>query len=371
VVVDTLTPELEATASGDSSKFELEFTNITDGPAILTVDAIGERGCKPTLSENQLPQNRITAVEVEISNSSCNSGDEVLKLKLSAELTAGASQVFLVDPKGSAAEKPEWKALFAFPVLLLICLALAGWFLFKGWKSPETVKPARDRFWQPLTAIDVSAWKFNDNWATNVTAAGALLTGIFGATTAKAFLGDDAESLTALATVGAAVTAILVAAAPIVVFATKSYAEYEEAPGDFFTVGGVLLGAATVTTAAVGQLGIIAFTATELDIGLVAKVAIWIGFLLGTLLVVVYARRSLKDLFERGTEESPDDPEVEIEAAAVIAKELQALRKTIAVLASEAPADERQRWMLDSIESFEEVAPVVLPRRRRARSALL
>ncbi|MGD9735066.1 MAG: hypothetical protein AB7V58_05575 [Solirubrobacterales bacterium] len=388
LVVNTVTPELEEADSGDGSKLELEFTNITDGPAILTVAAIGQRGCNPTLSENQLPPNRTTGVEVEIP-SPCDRSDDVLKLKLTAELAAGASQVFLIEPEGSGADKPDWKVLFGFPVLLLLSLALAVWFLFKGWK-PQTAVPRKkrkegepdeqspglwDRLRQPLTEIDVSTWKFNDNWATNVTAAGALLTGLFGATTAKAFLGEDAESLTALATVGAAITAAFVGAAPIAVLATKSYATYEKKRGDFFTVGGVLLGAAVVTAAAIGQLGIIAYTATELSIGIVAKLVIGIGFALAAALILVYARRSLRDVLEDGTEKSAADPEVEMEAAAVIAKELKAIRKEIALASAPAPRREMLKepepGEAEKPEVREEVPPASPVRARRARSALL
>lgn len=370
LVVNTLTPKLEKPKSGEGSKLKLEFTNITDGPAILGVEAIGQRGCNPTLSKNQLPPNQLTPVEVEIPATPCNSDDGTLKLKMTAELTAGASQTFLLDPEGSAPDKPTWEALFAFPILLLLSLALAVRFLLKGWDPPDRDK-LRDRLQQPLTALDVTTWKFNDNWATNLTAAGALLTGLFGATTAKAFLGEDAESLTALATVGAAVAAIFVAAAPIAVLATKSYAPHKEEPGDFFTVGGVVLGAAVVTAAAIGQLGIIAFTATELDIGIIAKISIWIGFLLGAALVAVYARRSLKNLLERGTEEAPDEPEVEMEAAGVIAKELKALRREIEFVSASDAVSERLRWSRENLEEAVEVAPVVTHGRRRPRSALI
>jgi len=386
LAVNTLTPELEEANDGEGSKLELEFTNITDGPAILTVDAVGQRSCHPTLSKNQLPPNQLTKLEVEVPAAPCNSSDDVLKLKITAELAAGASQVFLLDPEGNAPSKPVWEVLFAFPILLLLSLALAVLFLFKGWKPHSAPREGKDkdgrpagkptqwdRFWgrlrQPLTGLDVSTWKFNDNWATNVTAAGALLTGIFGATTAKAFLGEDAESLTALATVGAAITAILVGAAPIAVLATKSYAEHKGKPGNFFTVGGILLGAAGVTTAAIGQLGIIAYTGTELEIGIVAKLAIWTGFALGAALVLVYTRRSLKDLLERGTEEAAKEPGAEMEAAAAIATELEKLRKEIATGAD--AKRERPQERAEGTEPVERAMALPAHRSHHPRSALI
>jgi len=378
LVVNTLTPKLEEPESGDGSKLKLEFTNITDGPAILTVDAEGQRGCKPTLSKNQLPPNQLGVVEVAVPKSTCNSDDDVLSLKVTADLAAGASQVFQIDPEGDAPSKPEWNALFAFPLILLLSFALAAAFLFRGWKPQNTLRGAGrdkggisgrwhrlwDRLRQPLTAIDVSTWKFNDNWATNVTGAGALLTGIFGATAAKAFLGPTAESLTALATVGAAIALVFVNAAPIAVLATKSYATREGERSDFFTVGGILLGAVAVITAAIGQLAIIAYTATELDIGIVATVAIWIGFALAVALLLVYSRRSLKDLLERGIEPPAEDPEVAIEAATLIAEAIKAGS------AGDLDRGRALQALEQRIQTHQSPARATV-RRRRPRSALI
>jgi hypothetical protein len=377
LVVDNLTPKIEKAKSGEGSSLKLEFTNITDGPAMLTVKAIGQRGCKPTLSESQLPSNEITPVEVGIPGSPCNDEDGVLKLKLTAELVGNASQVFRIDPEGTPPEKPTWESLFVFPVLLLVSLLLAALFLFKGWESHSTMhrtprdhagvrghwRKLWDRLRQPLTTIDVSTWKFNDNWATNVTAAGALLTGIFGATTAKAFLGPDAESLTALATVAAAITAILVSAAPIVVLATKCFVTPKKEPVDFFTVGGILCGAALVTTAAIGQLAIVAYTATELAIGVLATVAIWIGFVLAAALVLVYTRRSLKDLLERGTEAPSKDPEVAIQAATLVAEAIKA------AAAGDLAAEDLKPTPVESQARY--LAEEATVERRRPRSALI
>lgn len=383
LTVNTLKPDLEKAESGSGSKVELEFTNITDGPAILSVTVPGQSGCTPTFSREDLPPNQLTPVEVEIPAGTCDTGSGALKLNVRAELTGEAFQEFTVEPGGSGPGKPQWKALFLFPILLLLGLAVAANFLFRRWKPPGDTKkkagPTRDklrcRFCRQLVGVD-STWKFNDNWATNVTAAGALLTGLFGATTAKAFLGEDAESLTALATVGAAISVALVAAAPIVVLATKSYAPYKKKPGDFFTVGGILLGGVVVSAAAIGQLGIIAWSALELEIGIAAKGAIAIAFVIGAVLVTVYACRSLKVLVDRGTAERPKEPAAELEAAAVIAKELQLLRKQIASVAAAGIKDEAARHQYfqatkpgvptDGKETFEELAPAVSFRPNRS-----
>ncbi|HVD40320.1 MAG TPA: hypothetical protein VNC16_04890 [Solirubrobacterales bacterium] len=217
---------------------------------------------------------------------------------------------------------PDWHELWAFLIAFLAALILGVFFFCYCWDPQDY---ARRKLNQPLGSLDAT-WKFNDNWATNATAAGALLSGLFSATTAKAFLGENAEALTALATVGGAIALLLVAAAPIVVLATKSYKGSDGSRGDAFTVGGVLLGAVLVLAAAAGQLWVVAYTASELDLGS-AGWLVWVGFAVGITILGTYSFRSLKDLLERGTEEKTTEPAAEIEAAKLIVKAIEAAEK--------------------------------------------
>lgn len=214
---------------------------------------------------------------------------------------------------------PDWHQLWAFLIAFLGALILSALFYCCGWKPQDGAERKPN---QPLGSLDAT-WKFNDNWATNATAAGALLSGLFSATTAKAFLGDKAEALTALATVGGAIALLLVTAAPIVVLATKSYKGPDGSRGDAFTVGGVLLGAVIVLAAAAGQLWVVAYTASELDLGSAGRL-VWVGFGVGIVILGTYSFRSLKDLLERGTEAKATEPDAEIEAAKLIVKAIEA-----------------------------------------------
>jgi hypothetical protein len=363
LVVDTLTPKLEPPASGDGSKFKLSFTNITEGPAILSVEPVGGPACKPTASENQLPPNQITAVEVELPKA-CMSTDP-LKLKVTADLSGGVSKVFEIAPEGSVS-KPDWGQLWAFAIALLVSLIAGVAFAFWGWKPQGSTRRERTSglLGRPLRSIDVTTWKFNDNWGTNATAVGALLTGLFGSTTAKAFLGPEAEGLTALTTVGAAIALVLVTAAPVITVATKSYEISDKGAREaHFTVNGVLLAAVVVFAAAVGQLWIVVYTATELDLSTAATAAILATAVLALVLLVAYSWRSLKDLFEAGTEEPESEPEPAIEAATVVAKAIEAAAGEGGV---------RKAGIPSPGEAVEEPRPAALRAyRRRPRSALL
>ncbi len=254
---------------------------------------------------------------------------------------------------------PDWHELWAFLIALVAASILAVFFFFYCWEPQDH---AGRRLNQPLGSLDAT-WKFNDNWATNATAAGALLSGLFSATTAKAFLGENAEALTALATVGGAIALLLIAAAPIVVLTTKSYKGPDGSRGDAFTVGGVLLGAVLVLAAAAGQLWVVAYNASELDLGSGGWL-IWVGFGMGIVILGTYSFRSLKDLFERGTEEKAIEPAAEIEAAKLIVKAIEAAKK-------QAP-EEQDETLLElhhAIDAQEDKAGERY--RQRHRSALL
>jgi hypothetical protein len=315
--------------------------------------------CKPSqssLNTNQLPPNQITAVTVEFADSCAHEG---LKSKLTAALARGTSQAFEIEPKGAPAKVPNWHELWAFLIALVASLILSVLFYFYWW---EPKNGGERRLSQPLGSLDAT-WKFNDNWATNATAAGALLSGLFSATTAKTFLGDNAEALTALATVGGVIALILVSAAPIVALATKSYAESNDKRGDAFTVGGVLLGAVLVLAAAAGQLWVVAYTASELDLGS-AGWLVWVGFGIGIVILGTYSFRSLKDLLERGTEAKATESAVEVEAAKLIVKAIEGATKQ--------DSNKQEETFIELGETIDaQEARADESYRRRSRSALL
>jgi hypothetical protein len=352
LVIDTHTPELQPAESGGGSKVDLSFTNLTDGPAVLEAETAE---CEPKFSTNQLPPNEITQVTVEFANTCAHEG---LKLELDAALAHGASQAFEIETKGAPAKQPNWHELWAFLAALLASVILGVLFLCCAWKPK---KGDKCKVKQPLGSLDAT-WKFNDNWATNATGAGALLTGLFSATTAKAFLGENAEALTALATVGAGIALVLVSAAPIVTLATKSYKESNGKRGDAFTVGGVMLGAILVLAAAAGQLWVVAYTAHQLNLGS-AGFLVWVGFGIAIFILVTYSFRTLKDLLERGTEEKTAEPDSEIEAAKLIVKAIEVANKS---------GSEQERSFRQLGRTIEDQEVATTERyRRRPRSALL
>jgi hypothetical protein len=139
-----------------------------------------------------------------------------------------------------------------------------------------------------------------------------LLTGIFGSTdVVAAFVGPEADSATALATVGAAVAAAFIAAGPILLLATKNRED------DAFTVGG-LLGASVLTlSGAVGALWVVYASGHKLDLG-GWEDRLWIPLVLAAALLALYAVRTLIDTLHQGTTEPAAAESDTIKAAEMI-----------------------------------------------------
>lgn len=297
---------------------------MTNGELTVDATAKGATSCRVGLDKSKLPAAAKTTVTVVVP-SGCKA-DEPLKVEISTAGTGPESQAIEISPKESTETKPDWKQLWAFGIALLLAGGFVSilylWIAMKG----NNFSPV-----QRLGSLEAT-WKFNDNWATNATAVGALLTGLFSATTAKAFLGDDADSLIALATVGAGIALVFVSAAPIAALATKSYrvknAEGDKVAGpEAFTVGGILFAATLILAGAGGQLWVTTYTITELDLGNLEWVA-WGAFGFGVALLAVYAWRTLRHTIEHGSKEPETKPAVEIEAAKLIVSAIEVAQKT-------------------------------------------
>lgn len=322
VAFDSLEPALEELADG-SGALELKLENQTSTALALSAVVKGATDCQLGLTPTSLPASTETAVSVLLP-ADCDLPDP-LALELTTAAEGAPPQTREITPKGSTEEDPDWNQLWiAFGGALGFSLVLLAFLFGRGW-TPKEEK--RRRLDQRLSSLEAT-WKLNENWATNVTAAGALLTGLFSATTAKAFLGEEAEALTALATVGAGIALVLVAAATIAALALKSSRIRNEETGskdrasEAFTVGGILLAALLVLAAAVGQLWITTYTLRELGFE-GAEILSWIAFGIGILLLVTYTWRSLRDTFEVGVEEKEEKPPVEMAAAERIAKAIE------------------------------------------------
>ena len=295
------------------------MTNITAEEVGLTAEPADERpGCALTPTPSKLPPTQLTKVTVAVP-AACKA-KEGITINVNLTGGSGSQQAFAVNPAAKPSAEPlDWQQLWAFPIALAasILFALALYMYWSVGNSKST------GLFQALDGLG-STWSFKDNWVTNVTAVGALLTGIFGTSSVvKAFLGEEAEASIALATVGGAVALAFVAAGPIVLLATKSYKDVGDPPkrGDAFTVFGLLLAAATVLASAFGQLWVVRATGANLDMAGLED-WLWVPFGAATLLLIVYAWRVLPDLLARGVEKPAAAPSV-MDAAKLIAEVLK------------------------------------------------
>jgi len=334
VTIGTRTPVLEE-AEGGASKIALTFLNLTDGQAELSAKPQQRTACVLALDKTKLEPAESTAVTVSIPGA-CKA-NEGLAINVTAMAGSTLLASFEVVPEVKPVKEPKWGNLWAFVIAWVVILVLLALFFWKGWKPAEgaTRSPFQRLY------LDVT-WKFNDNWATNVSAVGAILTGVFGATTAKAFLGSDAESAVALATVGAAIALAFVAAGPVIALATKTFkvvpvvkdgkpvmkdGKPVEERWDSFTVGGLLLAASVIFASAFGQLWVVMATGKELELGgLEGK--LWIPFGLAAILLFVYGWRSLRDMLERNTEKPEKEDADEVKAAKLIVAALEGKKAT-------------------------------------------
>jgi hypothetical protein len=189
----------------------------------------------------------------------------------------------------------QWWFLLVFPVLALAAVIFGpiwGDKLVKGDKTDLVME---------------STWSFKDSWAGNVTVLGGLLTGIFGTSeVVKALLGKEADTLIALAIVGAAMAAALIAAGPVILSATKN----EES--DQYTVRGMALAASVTVAGGFGELLIVTVTAFHMDLGRVWKALIVLAAGAGAWLLWIYYIRSVRTMAARyaATPKGPDEVSV-------------------------------------------------------------
>jgi hypothetical protein len=312
VTIDSRSPALEELDGGGWTT-SLGFTNLTDKPITLIAKATNtaDLGCSLTLDKPKLPAAQHSALKVTVP-AGCKVGEDGIDFTVSAKGGTTSARTFVVTaaPKPDTS-KPDWGALWAFPVALVALLCGAAVF-FLAWRTAHS--PPN----QPLKYLEAT-WSFKDSWVSNVTVAGGLLTGIFGSSNVvTALLGKDAESSVALATVGAAAAVAFIAAGPIVLLATKSKT------GDFFTVGGLFAASAVTLTGAFGELWILYRSGQKLDLGgwedrvvILASVA--------AVLLAIYAFRTLLAVLKHGLKKPPPGPVSDtIVAAKMIIEALKA-----------------------------------------------
>lgn len=186
-----------------------------------------------------------------------------------------------------ASDSPEWEALWAFPVALLVSCVLAGALFARSF--PQKGLGA------PLEHLEKS-WSFSESWVSNVTVTGGLLSGIFGSSEViTALLGTETKSAVALATVGGAAAIFFTASSPVIVAATRSK------QGNFITAAGLLAGAAVTIAGASAELWVLYRSGAKLSLGGWQHGIIAMA-ILAELLLAVYAVRSLRGTLRLGLE---------------------------------------------------------------------
>lgn len=130
--------------------------------------------------------------------------------------------------------------------------------------------------------------------------AGALLTGVFGsADVVEAFLGEDADSGIALATVGSAIATGFVGAGAVVLLALRN-------GKGTTTVAGLLVAAAVTTAGAFGQLWVGFWSGLDFELDGIQYV-LMAALVLAMALLLVYAWRTFTLNLAEGTD--PPEPE--------------------------------------------------------------
>lgn len=322
VTIDDRSPALENGDNGAKTA-ALGLTNLTDGPIALSVQLdVPQPGCDLTLDKMQLPTAEHSAVKVNIP-AACDTTHGP-PMTLTASAPSQTPVTFPVTPTPGAAAKPDWKQLWAFVAALASASVLVS-VIYRRWRGIGSKRNPERKLSQPLGTLDAT-WSFNDTWVTNITAAGALLTGIFGsADVAKAFLGPDADSSIALATVGAAIALAFIAAGPIILQSCRSYEQDDTTNpnGDAFTVGGLLFAGAVTLTGALGQLWVGMSTGEDFNLG-GWQHWLWLPFALALVLLVIYTWRNLPDLLTQGTTPAQKVESDAIAAAKLIVEALKA-----------------------------------------------
>jgi hypothetical protein len=244
----------------------------------------------------------------------------------------------------SAAPKPDepnWGALSWFlwaglASLLWILLAYYVW----AQRDSESGDDVSHSPGAPLKQLDPS-WSFSDSWVANLTVAGTVVTAILGSSEViKTFLGDEAESALALATVGGAVALAFVAAGQILVLATKKRLDGGWKAKGWVTVGGLLGGAWLTLTGAAGQLGILLNAGMEFEVGGYEDYIVPL-VLVAIILLLVYSMRTLLLILEMGTNapEVPAIPDSRLLVAATLRGQSGVRKDALAETIEEIEAD--------------------------------
>lgn len=346
VTIDNLEPKLGQEDDG-SWTAKLGFTNLTSELITLTAAAVVPKtGCEPELDKPTIGAASHKDVELTLP-AGCKADDARVTFVVSAQ--PPATEKFQISSKAADKSTPDWNQLFVFPLALVLAFGWA-WRTWSQWEPPvpetasstpalvpaaSSAEPAptpvsKPSWWGPLKYLD-AAYDFKESLVSNVTAIGALLTGVFGSTSAiEAAFGEDASQQIGLATFGAAIALAFIAAGAIIPLGFKA------ADANSFTVIGILLGAGVTLAGAAGQLWVVAWTGYELGLGDVGTVLLFVAAGLGVVLLMAYGRTALKATLNQGIVPPKVQPSEAMAAASLIAEVLRAKEDVDTDLADDA-----------------------------------
>jgi hypothetical protein len=326
VAIDQRTAKFEKEGSGWVVK--VGFTNLTDEPIALDAPPVGAGArCDPTLDhEAKLPPQEHREFKVALP-AGCEIGDKkAFEFTVEASVPDTAAPIAFTVTTEAAKPKAatEWDALYWFLYALGALALIAVLYLAYRWLKKDQAP------WAPLKGLG-SAYSFKESWVSNVTVGAGLLTGVLGSSgVVDALLGEDSKDAIALATVGAAIAVAMIAAAPLVLEATRVEDQQTEpssegeVPKDYYSLGGMVLASIIPLAAAFGELWVVFRTGKALDLGGIES-NLWIFFGLGALLLLVYAWRVLPRTVAKGLIDPPDPkPSDTILAAQMLIEQMKA-----------------------------------------------
>ena len=337
-ILDNHAPSLDS-ADGGKHTVSIGLSNLTSGVLSVTPTPTdpADSGCDPTFDKSaELPPAEHTDLTLTVP-AGCPISDSGFHFRLTVGTGPSATTYDPVVAAPKPDPAPDWTgSLIAFPIALGILFLIMTWLLVlwrplfwlrhRHTKIKVKRKAARELRLEDVDSLKVSAplpglpstYNFKDSWVSNITAIVAVFTGVFASSdVVKVFLGDNADSSLALATVGAAVALAFTGAGPIVVLSTR------KAEGDSITVGGLLGGSMFTLAGAFGGLWVTYEAVRKLDFAGLEDVAIPVALGFTGLLLAVYGYRTLVSTLEQGIAPPKEEPSETTLAANKIAKAIR------------------------------------------------
>lgn len=294
---------------------ELTITGI-EGPVVLStvINGAADSDCIPDAQPIVKPG--VAKVVSLKFPAGCNlSGDVVVEFIANAlDNDAAATNTVTVKVGDSPSTEPNFAPLGMY----VLAAGFAGAVVFlaryvgsdDAWDDQGT-DGKKNWLGRTLPGL-TSSWKLGDSWASNVTLAAAVFTGVFGTSDVlESILGEDNKSQVAVAVIAAALSAGLVGAAPIVLAVLRRGAANSgvapsagQALPINYTTSGVVAASWLVLTANLGVVATLTVALSESD-----PIADWllaVTACAASALLTVYVARSLRRTLREGVIPAPD-----------------------------------------------------------------